>query len=113
MESTDRLGPLLAGSLPAEEYRVLAADGLADARRLVDEEGPAIVVLTHATPSPLIDLLEALRAHAGAAFLPTIAVAPPGAEPMDFLLAGADEVVTAIDDASLQLELRQVLLALR
>lgn len=110
LESQDSVGPLLATQLPPGEYRIVVGDDLEQSLRLAGEEHPAALVLGTTQRDQPLEWIEALRARPECTFLPLVVVDDnSGLDPMDLLVAGADEVIQASAAAQLGAGLRALL----
>ena len=100
LERQDAVGPLLASELPPGAYRIVVADDLQQALSLAGEVQPAAIVLGVTARDQPLAWLSALRVAPECTFVPVVVVDDrSGLDPMDLLLAGADEVVDAASEA--------------
>jgi type II secretory ATPase GspE/PulE/Tfp pilus assembly ATPase PilB-like protein len=110
LETQDRVGPLLAAELPPGEYRIVVGDDLAQSQVLAREEGPAAIVLGPTERDDALTWVQSLRAIDECTFVPMVVVVDGNpADPMDLLLAGADEVLDAGLDERIVATLRAAL----
>ena len=100
----------LEDCLPTSEFRVVSALNLSDAMDFVRSELPTAIAVPSGWHFDTGGALRAFRDDLASAFLPLVVLAEDKERAVEFLRAGADEVIlTAIGDEELELRVRAVI----
>ncbi len=96
LESQDSVGPLLAAELAPGEYRIVVGDDIDQTMVLAREESPAAIVLGLTYRDDGLAWVQTLRGLDECTFVPLLVVVEGSSvDPMDLLVAGADEILDA------------------
>ena len=100
----------LAASLPEAEFRVVPARNLSDAMDFARSELPTAIALPSGWHFDTCGALRAFRDDLASAFLPLVVLSEDKGRVVEFLRAGADEVIlTGVGGEELELRVRAVI----